>query len=148
VLLRHSQRSTPSLASLLRRPFARFQPQVGHRSYQLERQLRRISRLGYQIQSACTNNSGSSSRQGTALPQHIPATTATNRQLPYPPNHTSRRRATHCGHKPRIVMHQPHACHTNAPPNHDKRQKDTRSQLLQQHVGQRLEDGVADEENG
>jgi hypothetical protein len=148
VLLGHSQRSTPNLASLLRRPFARFQQRVGHQNYQLERQLRRISRLGYQTLSACTNNSGSSSRQGTALPQHIPATTATNRQLPYPPNHTSRRRTTHRSHKPRVVMHQPHARHTNAPPNHNKRQKDTRSQLLQQHVGQRLEDGVADKEDG
>jgi hypothetical protein len=43
-------------------------------------------------------------------------------------------------------MNKPHTSHTNPPPNHDQRQKDTRPQLLQQHIRQRLKNTVANEE--
>jgi len=44
-------------------------------------------------------------------------------------------------------VHQAHACHAYTPPHHDDGQKDAWAQFLEQNVGQRLEDGIADEED-
>lgn len=45
-------------------------------------------------------------------------------------------------------MYQPHARHADPPPYHDDGQKHTGPQLFEQHIGERLKHGVANEENG
>ena len=45
-------------------------------------------------------------------------------------------------------MYQSHGRHADPPPHHDDGQEYARSIFLEQDVGQRLEDGVGDEEDG
>jgi hypothetical protein len=50
--------------------------------------------------------------------------------------------------EPRKILHQAHERHAQAPREHDGGDKDRGAEFLEHDLGQGLEDGVGDEENG